>query len=109
MTSTSTPPAWSVYVVCCADGSLYIGLAKDVVARVAAHNAGRGARYTRPRRPVQCVWQLACETPEDARRLEGLMKRLTRKQREAVVDGDVDVVSALLAEVHRRRRAPSAA
>ncbi len=109
MTSTSTPSAWSVYVVCCADGSLYIGLAKDVVARVAAHNAGRGARYTRARRPVQCVWQLACETPEDARRLEGLMKRLTRKQREAVVDGDVDVVSALVVEVLRRRRAPSAA
>ena len=45
-------PAWFVYLVRCRDGSLYTGIARDVNARVAAHNQGRGARYTRGRRPV---------------------------------------------------------
>jgi putative endonuclease len=48
-------PEWCVYVVECADGSLYTGIAVDVAARVAQHNQGVGARYTRSRRPVQLV------------------------------------------------------
>ena len=46
---------WSVYMARCADGSLYTGIAKDARARLAAHNAGRGAAYTRSRRPVKLV------------------------------------------------------
>ena len=49
------PNDWSVYVARCADGSLYTGIAKDARARLAAHNAGRGAAYTRARRPVKLV------------------------------------------------------
>ena len=48
---------WSVYIARCADGSLYTGIAKDVRARLAAHNAGRGAAYTRPRRPLRIVYR----------------------------------------------------
>lgn len=48
---------WSVYIARCADGSLYTGVAKDVKARLAAHNAGRGAAYTRARRPVRLVYR----------------------------------------------------
>lgn len=46
---------WRVYVVECADGSLYTGIARDVTARVAQHNEGAGARYTRSRLPVTLV------------------------------------------------------
>src|ERR1041384_6017111 len=48
---------WSFSLVRCADGSLYTGVATDVPRRAAAHNAGRGARYTRSRRPVRVVHQ----------------------------------------------------
>lgn len=47
---------WSVYIVRCADDSLYTGIAKDVDARLRKHNDGRGAAYTRPRRPVALAY-----------------------------------------------------
>ncbi len=88
----------------CADGSLYAGFALDVAARVAAHDAGRGARYTRARRPVRLVWAWRSRTAERARRLEGLVKRLRRSERLRLVAGDVAVLLPLLAEVARRAR-----
>lgn len=100
--TTTEPPTWHVYVVACADASLYVGIAADLQRRVAAHNAGRGARYTRARRPVTCVWRWPCESAEEARRLEGMMKGLTRAQRLRLVDGDVDVIAPLLDRVAAR-------
>ena len=47
---------WHVYIVRCADGSLYTGLTNDLTARIAKHNSGAGAKYTRSRRPVRLVW-----------------------------------------------------
>jgi putative endonuclease len=91
------------YVVRCVDGSLYTGYARNVEARVAVHNTGRGARYTRSRRPVRLVWAWAT-TSERARRLEGLLKRLARPHRLRVVDGDVRVLLPVLATVARRVR-----
>ena len=74
-----------VYIVRCADGSLYTGYAKDVRARVAAHNAGRGAKYTSGRRPVTVVWQQWFKTVGAALRREYAMKQLTRAEKEALV------------------------
>src|SRR5690606_7797478 len=54
---TSTMTAWSVYIVRCADGTLYTGISTDVAARIAAHNRGSGAKYTRSRMPVELVYQ----------------------------------------------------
>lgn len=48
---------WSVYLVRCADASLYTGIAKDVEARLAKHNSGKGAAYTRARRPVALLYR----------------------------------------------------
>jgi len=96
---------WSVYVVRCADGTLYVGLAKDVDARVATHNRGGGARYTRARRPVRLRWSWTCSTAEDARRLEGLLKREPRARRLRAIAGDPEVLGLLLVEVAARRRA----
>lgn len=105
--------SWCVYVVRCVDASFYVGISNDVAARVAAHNAGKGARYTRSRSPVQLVWRLDVDSGEEARRLEGMMKRLNRKQREALVDGDVGIIDPLWAlvvsRVNRRRARASAA
>ncbi len=102
--TTKPTKQWSVYVVACADDSLYVGLSNDVVARVAAHNARKGARYTRSRTPVSLRWRWDCKSSEDARRLEGLLKRLPRRRRLQVISGDADVLLPLLAEVARRRR-----
>lgn len=68
--------AWFVYIVECADGSLYTGVAVDVTARVAAHNAGTGARYTRARRPVRLVWQEPADSRGEAQRREYALKQL---------------------------------
>jgi putative endonuclease len=48
---------WSLYIVSCADDTLYTGIAKDVDARLSAHNSGRGAAYTRSRRPVRLLYR----------------------------------------------------
>lgn len=94
----------SVYLVQCGDGSLYCGFAHDVFARVDVHNAGRGARYTRSRLPVTLRWHWHCRSAEDARRLEGLLKRLPRPHKLRVVAHDPRALGPLLVEVARRRR-----
>lgn len=73
---TMTTVAWWVYVVRCADGSLYTGVARDLDARLAAHNAGRGARYTRGRGPVTLVHREAAADRASAQRREAAIKRL---------------------------------
>lgn len=70
-----------VYMVRCADGSLYTGYAEDVQRRVAVHNAGKGARYTRARRPVTLAYQAAFADRAAAQREEARLKRLTRAQK----------------------------
>jgi len=55
LVSVAESERWSVYLVRCGDGSLYTGIAKDVRARVSAHNAGKGARYTRSRLPISLL------------------------------------------------------
>lgn len=76
---------WSVYLVRCADGSLYTGVATDVPARVAVHNRGRGARYTRSRRPVTLVHHEPAADRSAALRREAALKRLPRAQKEHLV------------------------
>lgn len=75
----------TVYILRCADGSFYTGYAVDLDQRCAAHNAGRGARYTAGRRPVAVVYAEPCESVSDALRREHALKRLTRAQKEALV------------------------
>jgi putative endonuclease len=77
---------WYVYVARCRDGTLYCGVATDVAARIAKHNAGKGARYTRGRGPIEPVAVRTCPTHGDALRLEIAVKRLSREQKEALID-----------------------
>lgn len=70
-----------VYILRCADGTLYIGWTTDLAARIDAHNGGRGAKYTRSRRPVQLVYAEACRSRSDALRREAAMKQLSRTEK----------------------------
>ena len=64
-----TSQHWQVYIVQCADRTLYTGVAKELEARIEAHNAGRGAKYTRGRRPVELVYsEVAADRPSALRR-----------------------------------------
>ncbi len=73
------------YLLRCADGTLYAGWTTDPVRRVAAHNAGRGAKYTRSRRPVALVYAEPFETKTEAMRREAALKQMTRAQKLALL------------------------
>jgi putative endonuclease len=74
-----------VYIVRCADGSLYTGYARDPRARVRAHNAGRGARYTAGRRPVRLVYSERFETLSEALKREYELKQWPRARKQALI------------------------
>lgn len=76
-----------IYIVECKDGSLYTGYARDVAQRVAVHNAGRGAKYTKNRRPVTLRYQETYETKSEALKREHAIKRLTRAQKLKLIRG----------------------
>jgi putative endonuclease len=84
-----------VYMVRCADQSLYVGLTEDVEARVAMHNEGRGARYTRQRTPVTLVWVEDHDTSTAARERERQLKGWTAAKKEALVRGECAVLKRL--------------
>lgn len=77
--------AWWVYLVRCADGTLYAGCTPDVAARVQKHNLGKGARYTRSRRPVVLVWKRRCVNQVAALRREYALKQLSRAQKLSLI------------------------
>ena len=73
--------AWHIYLVQCADGSLYTGIARDLQERLAAHNAGTGAKYTRSRLPVALVYSETVADRSTALRREYAIKQLSRAQK----------------------------
>lgn len=73
--------AWAVYILQCADGSLYTGCTNDLEARVARHNAGKGAAYTRSRRPVRLVFHERADDRGGALRREHALKQLSRAEK----------------------------
>jgi putative endonuclease len=79
-------PRWFVYVLRCRDGSLYTGISTDVDKRVAAHNAGRGARYTRPRRPVVVVHLERKRSRSTALKREAAIKSLSRAEKMSMLN-----------------------
>jgi putative endonuclease len=80
------PPvdSWFVYVARCSDGTLYIGIARDVAARIAAHDSGKGARYTRGRGPLTVLATRRCRGKGDALRVELALKGLPRQDKMAI-------------------------
>lgn len=72
---------WQVYILECADGSLYTGIARDLDARIAAHNNGTGAKYTRGRGPVKLLYNEPADDRSTASRREALLKQLSRAEK----------------------------
>ena len=73
------------YILTCADGTYYCGWTNDLDKRLKAHNQGKGAKYTRPRRPVVLSYYEAFETKEEAMRREWEIKQLSRKEKEKLI------------------------
>lgn len=78
------PVNW-VYILECKGGSLYTGWTTDLAARLRAHQSGRGAKYTRSRRPVRLVYAEECADKSAALRREAAVKALTRTQKLALI------------------------
>jgi len=76
---------WFVYIVRCADNSLYTGITNDLVERIKKHNAGKGAKYTRSRLPVKLVWRERKSSERAARRREAMIKKLPRAAKLALI------------------------
>ena len=70
-----------VYILRCSDGTLYTGWTNRLKERIQAHNLGKGAKYTKSRRPVELVYQECYETKSEALRREIDIKKLTRRQK----------------------------
>lgn len=85
---------WSVYIVRCSDNSLYTGISTDVAKRVAVHQAGgaNASRYVRSRQPIQLVYQATIGSRAEASRVEALLKKLSKRQKEALVAGTSSLV-----------------
>ena len=80
-----------VYILKCADGTFYIGTARDIIKRVAIHNARKGAKYTRARLPVRVVFQEGPMSLTKALRREYQLKQLTRLKKQAFIKGKLIV------------------
>jgi putative endonuclease len=74
-----------VYLLRCADGTLYCGWSTDPERRLRQHLAGTASRYTRVRRPVELVWRAECRDRSAAMREEVRIKRLTRAEKRALI------------------------
>ena len=75
------------YILSCADGTLYTGWTNDLDRRLAAHNAGKGGKYTRARLPVSLAYYEEFETKEEAMAREWAIKQLTREQKLRLIEG----------------------
>ncbi len=72
---------WYVYILRCGDGTLYTGITDNVPRRLAMHQAGRGAKYTRGRGPLELCYQTRCGEKAAALRLEAKIKGLSRRKK----------------------------
>lgn len=73
------------YILLCKDGTLYTGWTNDLKKRIKAHNMGKGAKYTKTRRPVKLVYYEEYQTKEEAMKRECAIKRMGRKDKERMI------------------------
>ena len=72
---------WFVYILECKDGTLYTGITDDLKSRIAAHDSGKGAKYTKGRGPVKLRYKEALKGRSEASKREGEIKKLSRKDK----------------------------
>lgn len=78
---------YHLYILRCGDGSLYTGITTDIARRLAAHQSGKGAKYTRGRGPLTLVYQEELPDKPTALRRELAVKALTREEKLALIEG----------------------
>ncbi|OGY35592.1 MAG: endonuclease [Candidatus Andersenbacteria bacterium RIFCSPHIGHO2_12_FULL_45_11b] len=78
-------PQFFAYMLRCSDGTLYTGWSTDIAKRTAQHNAGKGAKYTRARLPVVCVYSESFDAKKDAMKREYEIKQLSRARKERLI------------------------
>lgn len=86
MSAEEQQPNHYVYMLRCADGSLYTGYTRKLEARVATHNAGKGSRYTRAHRPVELVACWSLTTKREALQIEYRLKQLPRSKKLEIIE-----------------------
>lgn len=74
-------PSWWLYLIECANGSIYTGITTDVAARYAKHAAGKGAKYTRANPPLRILTTIQCADHSDALKTEHAIKKMTAAQK----------------------------
>lgn len=77
---------WYLYILRCADNTLYTGITTDVEKRLEAHRSGKGAKYTRGRTPLELVYEEECENHSHALKRELEIKALTRTEKEKIIE-----------------------
>lgn len=87
---------WFVYMIACVDDTLYAGVTTDVQARVATHNEGLGAKYTRTRRPVELVYLESAPDRSTALKREHEIKRMSAPEKRSLVASAQNDVKALV-------------
>ena len=78
------------YIVKCGDGTYYTGWTNDIEKRMKAHNEGKGAKYTKSRRPVKLVYYEEFQTKEEAMKREYAIKHMRRKEKEKIIGDRVN-------------------
>ena len=81
---------WHLYILRCKDDSLYTGITTDVEKRLEVHRAGKGAKYTRGRCPLELVYREECGSHSDALKRELEIKALTRQQKLLLIQNCLD-------------------
>ncbi len=84
-----------VYILKCADGSIYVGSAHDLEDRLKRHNSGNGAVFTALRRPVKLVYQEPYKYLDDAIKRERQIKKWSRAKKEALINGELETLKKL--------------
>lgn len=77
--------SWKLYILRCADGTLYTGITTDIAARLEAHRNGKGAKYTRGRTPLELTYTEECGDHSSALKRELAVKRLTKAEKLALI------------------------
>ncbi|MDF2575007.1 MAG: nuclease family protein [Agromyces sp.] len=93
-----------VYIVRCSDGSYYTGSTVDLSYRIAQHNAGEGAEYTRQRRPVELIWFSEFERIADAFGWEKRIQGWSRAKKQMLIDGRYDELAGWSARARSAQR-----
>ena len=92
---------WYVYILRCADDTLYTGISTDVEKRLQAHRSGRGAKYTRSRCPLTLVYREVCGSHSQALKRECRIKSMTRAEKLQLIRQESETAGQQIAAEER--------